>query len=90
MLKTLRQIAKSIPPVRWLAIAALSVQRRPSTTDILQRMVRKASKYVDRPVFVKVGANDGVTGDPFAVSLLNNRQWKGVLVEPVPYCIDRL
>ncbi len=89
MLKNLRQIAKAVPPIRWLAIAARS-QLRPSTTDILQRMVRKASKYVDRPVFVKVGANDGVTGDPFGVSLLNNRQWRGVLVEPVPYCIDRL
>ncbi len=92
VLTNLKQIAKSIPPIRWLAVALRSqlTQRRPPTTDILQQMVRNASNYVDQPVFVKVGANDGVTGDPFGESLLNNRKWKGVLVEPVPYCIDRL
>jgi len=39
--------------------------------------------------FVQIGANDGVTGDslrPFITRL----QWKGVLVEPVPYIYKRL
>jgi FkbM family methyltransferase len=39
---------------------------------------------------VKVGANDGVTGDPFGDSLLINAAWQGLLVEPVPYCLERL
>ncbi|HQZ64179.1 MAG TPA: FkbM family methyltransferase [Planctomycetaceae bacterium] len=89
MLKTLKSIANSNPFFRQVAIAARSVLR-PTTNDLLRRLVRAAAKHVDRPVFVKVGANDGVTGDPFGDSLLNNRQWKGVLVEPVPYCVDRL
>ena len=88
-MRTLRQIAQSIPTIRRFAIATRSVLH-PTTTALLQRMVRKASKRVDQPVFVKVGANDGVTGDPFGESLLNNHQWKGVLIEPVPHCIDRL
>jgi FkbM family methyltransferase len=89
MLQTLKSIAKSNPSFRRFAITARSVLR-PTADDLLRRLVRTAPKYVDRPIFVKVGANDGVTGDPFGYSLLNNRQWKGVLVEPVPYCIDKL
>jgi FkbM family methyltransferase len=42
------------------------------------------------PFFVKVGANDGVTGDPCSDILLAESKWKGLLIEPVPYCFDRL
>jgi FkbM family methyltransferase len=41
------------------------------------------------PFFVKVGANDGITGDPCSDLLLAGK-WKGLLVEPVPYCLARL
>lgn len=47
-------------------------------------------QIVSEPVFVKVGANDGITGDPFSDILLANATWKGLLIEPVPYCFDRL
>jgi FkbM family methyltransferase len=39
---------------------------------------------------VKVGANDGITGDPCTDILLANTNWKGLLIEPVPYCFERL
>lgn len=42
------------------------------------------------PYFVKVGANDGLTGDPCSDILLADQRWKGLLIEPVPYCMDRL
>jgi FkbM family methyltransferase len=48
------------------------------------------SKVVPQPVFVKIGANDGITGDPCADILLAHTNWRGLLVEPVPYCFDRL
>jgi FkbM family methyltransferase len=41
-------------------------------------------------MFVKVGANDGTTGDPCSDILLAETRWKGLLIEPVPYCFDRL
>ncbi len=47
------------------------------------------SSMVDAPFFVKVGANDGVTGDPCS-DLLLRADWKGLLIEPVPYCLTRL
>jgi FkbM family methyltransferase len=45
---------------------------------------------VPEPVFVKVGAHDGITGDPCSDILLANTNWRGLLIEPVPYCFDRL
>lgn len=47
-------------------------------------------QVVAEPVFVKVGANDGITGDPFSEIFLADTRWKGLLIEPVPYCFDRL
>lgn len=47
-------------------------------------------EIVEQPVFVKVGANDGVTGDLTAAILMAGTAWRGVLIEPVPYCVERL
>jgi FkbM family methyltransferase len=46
--------------------------------------------FVLEPMFVKVGANDGVTDDPCTDIILTNESWKGLLIEPVPYCFERL
>jgi FkbM family methyltransferase len=40
--------------------------------------------------FVKIGANDGITNDPCSDLLLAGTNWRGVLVEPVPFCCERL
>lgn len=45
---------------------------------------------VPKPFFVKVGAHDGVTGDPCSDLLLGDTAWKGLLIEPVPSCFARL
>jgi FkbM family methyltransferase len=47
-------------------------------------------KVVLEPVFVKVGANDGIIDDPCSDILIGNTKWKGLLIEPVPYCFCRL
>jgi FkbM family methyltransferase len=47
-------------------------------------------KVVSEPVFVKIGAHDGITDDPCSHILLADTKWRGLLVEPVPYCFDRL
>ena len=48
------------------------------------------SEEVSNPFFVKVGANDGVSGDPCSDILLSRTAWKGLLVEPVPYLVEAL
>ena len=39
--------------------------------------------------FVKVGAFDGVTGDPIA-DIMHRYGWSGIMVEPVPYIFSKL
>jgi len=56
----------------------------------LQRFCVDSSRLEFAPFFVKVGANHGLTGDPVADLILNENSWKGLLIEPVPYCFDRL
>ena len=40
--------------------------------------------------FVKVGANDGLTGDPCSQHFLDNAAWEGYFIEPVPYLYQNL
>lgn len=39
--------------------------------------------------FMQIGANDGVARDPLKLQI-SRRQWRGLLVEPVPYVFERL
>ncbi len=39
--------------------------------------------------FIQVGANDGKTGDPI-YKYIRKYDWKGILIEPVPYLFQRL
>lgn len=57
-------------------------------TRRFRRCLARITKSVPEPYFVKVGAHDGMTGDPCA-DLLRDR-WHGMLVEPVPYLFERL
>lgn len=52
--------------------------------------LNRTTRGVDHPVFVKVGANDGVTGDPCGGLFIENRNWTGLLIEPVPYLFAKL
>jgi FkbM family methyltransferase len=54
-----------------------------------RKQVLRVSK-LSTAIFVKIGANDGVINDPCSDILLANTNWKGVLVEPVPFCCERL
>jgi hypothetical protein len=42
------------------------------------------SKAFPEPFFVKIGANDGITGDTSS-DPLSDTNWKGLIIEPVPY-----
>ncbi len=52
---------------------------------LLDRLSRQSD-----PVFVKVGANDGISDDPCGNTFLRRDVWRGLLVEPVPYCLRKL
>jgi FkbM family methyltransferase len=50
----------------------------------IRAAVVQAFKRSDRIRVLKIGANDGVNGDPLAALLLKDRRYMGVLVEPLP------
>lgn len=46
--------------------------------------VQKTFRNFEEVFVLKIGANDGVENDPLADFLLNDRRYRGVLVEPIP------
>lgn len=99
MLVLTRKVKAAIKPVPFLykilqSSAALLRRARNSFHKRKLERFRHYCSYlptiVPEPMFVKVGANDGVTGDPCSDILLAEKRWKGLLIEPVPYCFDRL
>ena len=84
-----KAVTKSVPAFRLVAkgvydrAARLQMQR-------FRHHCRRLGRIIPNPTFVKVGANDGVTGDPCSDILLANDSWVGLLIEPVPCCFARL
>jgi FkbM family methyltransferase len=52
-------------------------------------LIRAFGAAFPRAVFVEIGANDGEQHDHLRPMILE-REWRGVMVEPVPYVFDRL
>jgi FkbM family methyltransferase len=53
------------------------------------RLIRAFGEAFPAAVFVEIGANDGDQHDHLRPIILE-RQWRGVMVEPVPYVFERL
>jgi len=96
MVKTqFRKAIEAIPALQSLLKAGRSAIR---TTFVhtenamwqFRRHCSGLSKRFSEPVFVKVVANDGLTGDPCSDILMSDKRWRGLLIEPVPYCFERL
>lgn len=75
----------------------LSVLRRVFGPLQQRRGFRRLRRYcsllpdrVQQPTFVIIGANDGITEDPVSDIFLADSRWKGLLIEPVPFCFQRL
>ena len=68
----------------------LSKFARMAARQRLSYVCRQISGRIPEPLIVKVGANDGVTGDPLSRFFQNNVRWRGLLIEPVPYCFAEL
>jgi FkbM family methyltransferase len=73
----------------WRVRATISRRANHRAQARFASELRRLSLHRERPVFVKVGANDGVSGDPCGL-ILSKYGWQGVLIEPVPYCRSEL
>src|SRR4051794_31449454 len=88
----LGNVVKSTPLLHNLLFPVITLLRRARARELgrFRHYCLNLSKVLSEPVFVKIGANDGITGDPCSDILLTNTNWRGLLIEPVPYCFDRL
>ncbi len=83
--KVIAKVARCIPMLQGGVSLVRALERKR-----FRRFCLSLSNLTPEPIFVKVGANDGVTGDPCSGFLLDDTRWKGLLIEPVPYCFERL
>lgn len=101
LIQTLRATVKSFPVAYKILHPAVALFyrarcnyyvpfRQGAAMERFRQFCASLPERVREPVFVKVGANDGVTGDPCSDILLRDHRWKGLLIEPVPYCFERL
>ncbi len=63
---------------------------QPKELDISQFLERFNATH-SKIFFIQVGSNDGVSGDPIYRFIQNeSSQWRGILIEPVPYLFEKL
>ncbi len=90
MLQQAKAALKSIPGLRAVYHVVVRPFRTMETETHARRYCTLLPQVVAAPVFVKDGANDGVTGDPISDILLADERWRGLLIEPAPPCFQRL
>ncbi|HEV2370137.1 MAG TPA: FkbM family methyltransferase [Acidimicrobiales bacterium] len=57
--------------------------------DPRSRLVREFARAFPEAFFIQVGSNDGLKLDPLRPHILA-RQWRGIMIEPLPYVFDQL
>ena len=90
IIRALKSAVRANPSVYRLARRVRRSFEPPSEIDRLRTYLLGLTRRIPHPVFVKVGANDGITGDPCGNIFLEHSNWTGLLIEPVPYCVKRL
>jgi len=73
-------------------ILASGLVFRPGTRKRMskvQTFCRRIPRMVYSPFVVKVGSHDGLKGDPCGAEILLRKKWRGLLIEPVPYLLER-
>lgn len=91
LIRETKEALRSVPVLGRALRAVARPFRRTGPEDLYVRQYCLIlPKFVPQPVFVNIGANDGITNDPVSDILLADMRWKGLLVEPVPSCFARL
>lgn len=86
----------SIPSRRWELVLRRHLFQRELRSKIFRRehtdaLLADFAKVLPDAVFVQIGANDGLTGDPLQGLLAGaGSQWRGVMVEPVGHLFAQL
>lgn len=83
--RTAEHVRWSRPGRRWRRARYERLQRRLAGPRILRAF---ADRY-PKAFFVEIGANDGEQHDHLRPLILGE-EWRGIMVEPVPYVFERL
>jgi FkbM family methyltransferase len=73
------------PRRAWRSLRFRLLARRLAAT----KLIRAFAETHPEAFFVEIGSNDGVQHD-FLRPFIRERQWRGIMVEPVPYVFARL
>jgi len=96
LIRRVKAAIKSRPLLYKLVHPLLTVYLRARTRQCRRQFARfrrycqDLSDRVPGAVFAKIGANDGIMDDPCSDILLRDPRWKGLLIEPLPHCFERL
>ncbi len=83
---SIRDELKSIP---FLGKIFIKIHGRINPNLKLDHIIQKYLKE-ENATIIQIGSNDGKTGDPIYHLLQNNKKWRAIMVEPVPYLFKRL
>ena len=81
---------------RWDFVLRRNLLQREARSNIFRRQHADAlladfARTITDAIFLQIGANDGLTGDPLHPFLSSaDSRWRGVLVEPVPHVFAQL
>ena len=68
--------------------------QKPTKRDLLNKkihkLILKKFKYKKNVFFIQIGSNDGKKFDPIHDLIINNNEWNGIFVEPVPRIFEKL
>lgn len=87
MKNTLRRFPRAYAALRRLYRAVIP---SPDPAFEVTRIIEQALSHLPDVFFVQIGSNDGLSGDPLYPLASRRRNWRGLLVEPVPFLFDRL
>ena len=82
MINTLRERIDRFP--------AIAQPLRNLIRSLRARPIIKHLKHKQSVFFVQVGSNDGLQGDPICGLINRYSNWRGMLIEPVPFIFERL
>ena len=61
----------------------------PQKIENIDLIFEHLSQTQDNVSFLQIGSNDGISGDPLN-KFINNYNWSGILVEPIPFLFEKL
>jgi FkbM family methyltransferase len=96
VINTLKSVLRNMPvvvPLWRYARRRISPRRHEiweNHSSQFVEYIKKITRSNRKAFFVKVGAHDGLSADPCGRVLLDNLNWSGILIEPVPSCFEKL